>query len=133
MHRRSTQPLTALSQLQSKDRPEKAISAPGSLAFEAWISALAILLSFLLASCGPNGQSGGFQGARPVQVSPPEIREVTLWDDCIGRFEALEQVELRPRVSGYIEEIHFRDGAEVEQGALLFTIDQRPFLSPVSD
>jgi len=86
-------------------------------------------LAFLAISCGGGGASDGQrqQGPRPVTVGAPEIRQVTLWDDYIGRFEAVEQVELRPQVSGYLKEAHFLDGAIVEEGDLLFTIDQRPF------
>jgi RND family efflux transporter MFP subunit len=51
---------------------------------------------------------------------------VVEWDDYVGRFEAVETVEVKPRVSGYLVGIHFRDGQHVRQGQLLFTIDSRP-------
>src|SRR5262245_39230577 len=62
-----------------------------------------------------------------VSVSTPLARKVTQWDEYTGRFEASERVAVRPRVSGYIDKVHFTDGADVKQGDLLFTIDRRPF------
>jgi multidrug efflux system membrane fusion protein len=62
-----------------------------------------------------------------VTVAPPLASRVAQWDEFTGRFEAMERVEVRPRVSGYIDKVHFRDGGTVTQGDLLFTIDQRPF------
>jgi RND family efflux transporter MFP subunit len=62
-----------------------------------------------------------------VTVAVPLASRVAQWDEFIGRFEARERVEVRPRVSGYIDQVHFRDGSVVKQGDLLFTIDQRPF------
>ncbi len=68
------------------------------------------------------------QNAQPqVTVAPPLASRVAQWDEFTGRFEAMERVEVRPRVSGYIDKVHFRDGSMVNQGDLLFTIDQRPF------
>ena len=62
-----------------------------------------------------------------VTVAKPLASRVAQWDEFTGRFEAMERVEVRPRVSGYIDKVHFRDGSIVKQGDLLFTIDQRPF------
>src|SRR5215475_11842427 len=62
-----------------------------------------------------------------VTVATPVARKVTQWDEYTGRFEASERVAVRPRVSGYIDKVHFADGADVKQGDLLFTIDRRPF------
>ncbi|PZU92500.1 MAG: efflux transporter periplasmic adaptor subunit [Chelatococcus sp.] len=69
----------------------------------------------------------GAPPAPPVQVSAPVAKRVTNWDEYTGRFEASEQVEVRARVSGFIDALHFRDGALVQKGDLLFTIDQRPY------
>jgi len=63
----------------------------------------------------------------PVTLAPVEERELVEWEEFTGRVEAVETVELRPRVSGYITEVHFQAGALVKQGDTLFTIDQRPF------
>ncbi|MCE7797194.1 efflux RND transporter periplasmic adaptor subunit [Sphingobium sufflavum] len=62
-----------------------------------------------------------------VTVSHPLSRMVTDWDDYVGRFEASKAVEVRPRVSGQLVGIHFKDGDVVQKGQLLFTIDPRPF------
>jgi RND family efflux transporter MFP subunit len=66
-------------------------------------------------------------GPPVVVTATPLSRSVAQWDEYTGRFEAIARVELRPRVSGYIQEVHFTDGADVHAGDLLFTIDQRPF------
>lgn len=65
--------------------------------------------------------------AMPVTVAPVIERSVTEWDDFSGRVEAIERVEIRPRVSGTIDAVHFQDGQLVKKGALLFTIDPRPY------
>ncbi|PPD16201.1 MAG: efflux transporter periplasmic adaptor subunit [Methylobacterium sp.] len=84
---------------------------------------IALVLAALLAS----GAEAVAQGAPPVQVAAPLSQTIKLWDEYTGRFEAREQVEVRARVSGFIEKIHFRDGQMVNKGDLLFTIDQRSF------
>lgn len=74
--------------------------------------------------------------AAPTDAAPPapEVsvaqvlqRDVTQWNDVTGRVAAVETVELRPRVSGYIERVAYREGDEVRRGQLLFVIDQRPY------
>ena len=67
------------------------------------------------------------KGPPVVTVASPLARSVTQWDEYTGRFEASERVAVRARVSGYIEQVHFVDGADVKQGDLLFMIDRRPF------
>lgn len=62
-----------------------------------------------------------------VVVATPLIRQVVDWDDYVGHFEALDSVEIRPRVSGYLTGIAFRDGDFVKKGQLLFEIDPRPY------
>jgi len=68
-----------------------------------------------------------------VTVSAPLQREITEWDDYIGRFEASRSVEVRPRVSGAVVSIHFTDGQIVRPGQPLFTIDQRPFAAALAE
>src|SRR5918992_5747489 len=65
--------------------------------------------------------------ATPVTVAYPLPKRITQWDEYSGRFLAVETVEVRPRVSGFIDKVHFRDGQIVKAGDLLFTIDKRPF------
>lgn len=69
----------------------------------------------------------------PVTVAKPVVRDVVDNDEFIGRFEAVDEVAIRSRVGGYLQEVHFSDGAIVKQGDLLFVIDQRPFLTAVNE
>jgi len=69
----------------------------------------------------------------PVTVAKPIVREVVDNDEFIGRFEAVDQVSIRARVGGYLQEVHFTDGALVKKGDLLFVIDQRPFITAVNE
>jgi RND family efflux transporter MFP subunit len=62
-----------------------------------------------------------------VTVSQPISREVVEWEEYTGRLEAVESVEVRARVNGYLQSIHFKNGATVKQGDLLFVIDPRPY------
>lgn len=65
--------------------------------------------------------------AMPVEVSSPLIEKITEWDEYTGRFEASNRVEVRARVSGFLESVNFADGQMVNKGDVLFTIDDRPF------
>ncbi len=62
-----------------------------------------------------------------VTVSHPLQRDVVDWDDFVGHFEAVDSVEVRPRVSGYLQSIGFRDGDMVRKGQVLFIVDPRPY------
>jgi RND family efflux transporter MFP subunit len=73
------------------------------------------------------GQAAAAPSAPPVTVSPPLQQEVTEWDEYTGQFAAVDYVEIRARVSGYLQEIHFEDGQLVKKGDLLFLIDPRPY------
>jgi len=64
-----------------------------------------------------------------VTVAAAISRKVTEFDEFTGRFEAVERVEVRPRVSGYISSVHFKDGSEVKKGDVLFVIDPRPYVA----
>lgn len=67
----------------------------------------------------------------PVTVAKPLAADLIEWDEFIGRLDAPESVEIRARVSGYLEKIHFREGSDVKAGDLLFTIDPRPYQAVV--
>jgi RND family efflux transporter MFP subunit len=68
------------------------------------------------------------QGSPPsVTVANPVVKDINEWDEFIGRFEAVDEVEIRARVSGYLDKIHFTDGALVNENDPLFTIDPRPY------
>ena len=62
-----------------------------------------------------------------VTVAPVPEREISEWDEFTGRLEAVDQVEIRPRVSGYIQRVTFTEGREVRKGEVLFQIDPRPY------
>ena len=69
----------------------------------------------------------------PVSVAKPVVKDIVERDDFIGRFDAVDTVDLRARVSGYLDKIGFQDGALVKKGDLLFTIDQRPYRDALDD
>ncbi len=81
-----------------------------------------------LAACGDR-QDGAPPPPGPptVTVAAPLMKPIVDWDDYVGRFEARQQVEVRPRVSGQVARLAFRDGQFVRSGDLLFVIDPRPF------
>jgi RND family efflux transporter MFP subunit len=88
-------------------------------------AALAVLA---LSGCGERQQQQ--QAAPPppeVTVAKPVKRTIVDQDEYVGRFVAVDSVEIRARVSGYLDKVHFKDGQIVKQGDLLFTIDRRPF------
>ena len=63
----------------------------------------------------------------PVTVAVPLSKRIVTWDEFSGRFQAVERVEVRPRVAGFVEQVHFKDGSLIKAGDLLFTLDKRPF------
>lgn len=89
------------------------------LAFAAFLSVTPLLALSAAAQTAPPPPK--------VVVSAPLAKQIARWDEYTGRFEPVEQVEIRPRVSGYIDKIHFNDGQMVQKGDVLFTIDPRPY------
>jgi RND family efflux transporter MFP subunit len=87
----------------------------------------ALALAISLAACGEAQKPGGAPPPPAVTVAKPIKRMVSDFDEYVGRFTAVNSVEVRARVSGYLEGVHFKDGQMVKQGDLLFTIDKRPF------
>jgi RND family efflux transporter MFP subunit len=87
---------------------------------------LSLAISLIVAGCGPS-KDNQQSSAPPVTAAKPLKKRVTEWDDYTGRFEAVESVEIRARVSGYLDSIKFTDGQTVKKDDLLFVIDQRPF------
>jgi RND family efflux transporter MFP subunit len=71
--------------------------------------------------------------APPVTVAPPLQRQIVDWDEFVGRFEAIQTVQVRPRVSGYIDQVAFKDGDIVRKGQLLFIIDPRPYEAALAE
>jgi len=85
------------------------------------------LLIVFLPGSGCRKASAPQQGPLPVNVVTVVEKEVNEWDEFTGRLDPVESVEIRPRVSGYITEIHFEAGAIVKKGDLLYVIDPRPY------
>ena len=87
------------------------------------------VLALALSGCGdkPPQPAAAAAAAAPVTVAQPTKRTVTDWDEFTGRFEAVEEVQVRARVGGFVSSIEFRDGAFVRPGDLLYVIDPRPF------
>jgi RND family efflux transporter MFP subunit len=88
--------------------------------------ALPLAIATLVASCGES-QKQASPPPPAVTVAEPVKRTVFDYDEYVGRFTAINSVEVRARVSGYLDKLHFKDGQLVKQGDLLFTIDKRPF------
>src|SRR6476660_3920816 len=88
--------------------------------------ALPLAIATLVATCG-EGQKQAGPPPPAVTVAEPVKRTVVDYDEYVGRFAAINSVEIRARVSGYLDQLHFKDGQLVKQGDLLFTIDKRPF------
>jgi RND family efflux transporter MFP subunit len=85
--------------------------------------------TFTLSGCGRNeaAEAHAAPPAPQVTVAAALSRKITEFDEFTGRFEAVERVEIRPRVSGYIASVNFREGSEVRKGDVLFVIDPRPY------
>ena len=88
---------------------------------------LIVLLALTLSGCGDKPPQQAAAPPPPVTVAQPTKRTVTDWDEFTGRFEAVEEVQVRARVGGFVTSVEFRDGAFVKTGDLLYVIDARPF------
>jgi RND family efflux transporter MFP subunit len=94
------------------------------------LAALLTVAAIALAACDQDGSKSATPAPPPppqVTVAKPVAKKVVDHDEYIGRFEAVDSVEMRARVSGYLDTIHFKDGQMVKKGDVLFTIDRRPF------
>ncbi len=89
-------------------------------------AALPLVLVLGLAACGSGEpEQPAAPPPMPVTVAQPITQEVIDWDDYVGSFEAIQNVEVRPRATGYLQAVHFTDGQYVQRGQLLFTVDAR--------
>ena len=120
--------MTAQENGEHDSTPPRSVSTRGVLTGVIGLAMIGGVVLF-----GP--RTGGVGGGPPpgamappaVTVAHPLEREITEWSEYTGQFAAVEYVELRARVSGYLTEIHFKDGQTVAKGDLLFVIDPRPF------
>jgi membrane fusion protein, multidrug efflux system len=88
---------------------------------------LALLLAVTVSGCDRPATQAAAPPPAPVTVAQPTKRVVTDWDEFTGRFEAMEEVQIRARVGGFVNSIEFKDGDFVKPGDLLYVIDSRPF------
>lgn len=97
------------------------------------LAAVLPLLAWLMSGCAPGQAESPAAPPPPPEVTAAEvaIREVRDWADFTGRLEAVETVEVRPRVGGYVEAVHFDEGGRVAAGDLLYQIDPRPYRAEV--
>ncbi len=86
-----------------------------------------VLAALLLSACSDSAKQQAVPAPPVVTVAVPTQRTVTDWDEFVGRFEAIQQVQVRARVGGFVDSIHFKDGAMVKAGDLLYVIDPRPY------
>ncbi|MBB1089642.1 efflux RND transporter periplasmic adaptor subunit [Lysobacter sp. SG-8] len=115
-------PSRSLPQPRATRRRARAGAGPSR---PAW--GLALLASAVLAGCGTQANPSAAMPPPEVSVARVVEREVRPWDDFTGRVRAVETVELRPRVSGYVERVAFTEGDVVAKGDLLFVIDPRHY------
>ncbi len=92
-----------------------------------------LALALMAASCGASAQQTSNEPP-PPQVSTAQVvfKDLRQWDEFTGRLEPVEQVQVRPRVGGYINKVLFDEGAQVRKGQVLFQIDPRPFQAEVN-
>lgn len=133
--------MNMLSPIKGEETAEAAlVPAPNDAARHRWRSrglkyGLPALL-LVAAGWGLTHREAPANAAPPVPVvtvAAPLVRDINEWDDYVGRFEAVNSVEVRPRVSGQLTGVHFTDGQIVRKGQLLFTIDQRPFAAALAE
>lgn len=87
----------------------------------------AMFLSVLLVGCDDGVAQNAVPQAPAVSAADVVVKSISQWDSFNGRIEAVESVQLRPRVSGYIDKVNYTDGQEVKKGEVLFTIDDRTY------
>ncbi|MDI9819716.1 MULTISPECIES: efflux RND transporter periplasmic adaptor subunit [unclassified Legionella] len=88
---------------------------------------LILLLSYFIISCEAPSSSPQIPLVAEVDVANPLRKKIIEWDEYTGRFQAIEEVDIRAQVTGYLEAIKFKDGQLVKKGDVLFVIDPRPF------
>jgi RND family efflux transporter MFP subunit len=118
-----------------QDRPARPARARRIVSLAAVVLLLAVCLASWLWFERLTGTTAAVAPPKPPQVTvaKPVVKSIVEWDDFTGRFEATDDVSLRSRVTGYLDQVHFQDGALVKKGELLFSIDQRSFTAAVAE
>ena len=111
--------------------PTRTFRPESKLAFAAGSILVAAAVGAIFANHASNAAAPQAPQAVPVQVAAVEPTQVTPWDEFSGRLEAVERVDVRSRVAGAVQAIHFREGALVNAGELLVTIDPAPYAAEV--
>ncbi|MGH1417637.1 MAG: efflux RND transporter periplasmic adaptor subunit [Hyphomicrobiaceae bacterium] len=112
--------MRALPLAKLSPRPMIGMIAEVGIALACVLATFAILFEFCT-------QAAAQRPVPSVTIAQPAAKQIVQWDEFAGRFEAIKNVEVRPRVSGFIDKVHFKDGQIVKTGDPLFTIDPRPF------
>ncbi|HVQ45366.1 MAG TPA: efflux RND transporter periplasmic adaptor subunit [Gemmatimonadales bacterium] len=97
------------------------------IVFSGGLGVVVISLAALTLNSRAEDKAPAAPPLQAVTVAPVPEREISEWDEFTGRLEAVDQVEIRPRVSGYIQRVTFTEGREVRKGEVLFQIDPRPY------
>src|SRR5687768_16429404 len=95
------------------------VQKPG-LIFKSTHLAALLALALSAAACSQAAEQPTAPPPPAVTVSPPTARTVTDWDEFVGRFEAIQQVQIRARVGGFVDRVEFKDGSIVKAGDLLY-------------
>jgi len=114
--------------LSATEKSERLAQSPGfNLLSSSVLGPLIVLFAVTLSGCGDKQPQQAAAAAPPVTVAQPTKRTVTDWDEFTGRFDAVEEVQVRARVGGFVTNVEFKDGDMVHTGDLLYLIDSRPF------
>jgi len=109
-----------------QEQEMKRTSQTSPLRRAALVAVSALAMALMVACSGGHAENAA-PPAPEVSVAPVLIKQVAQWDEFSGRVEAVQSVELRPRVSGYIDKVNYVEGQEVKKGDVLFTIDARSY------
>ena len=112
--------------------PKAMIDIPEATARQVFFAVAAAFSIVVLSACDSSTNAKPANQTPPpavVTVAQPIAKDVLEWDEYTGRLEAVQTVEVRPRVSGYISQINFKEGSKVKKGDLLYVIDPRPFIA----
>ena len=109
------------------------LNLPGRSMQRTRMGLLAAVTLMTMIGCGNHDDSASKQGPLPkVKIAQPLSQEVIEWDEYTGRIEAINSVEVRARVSGYLDKVNFKAGDRVSKGDLLFQIDPKPFTAQLN-